>query len=112
MMGHAFLDANPDLWRLRVNSETGISAIREVSLVRVTPCLFPAALDARLDTAAMVDSIAPPGTYFLLCLLANRFDSGASRYRSYLAGVSRVLAQYTTPESIVALTSALLRRAS
>jgi hypothetical protein len=106
----AFLDANPDLWPFQINYETKVSAVRELSLVRVTPMLLPAALNARLDTARMVADVAPDGSYFVLCLLANRFDSGVIRYARYLAAVEAVLTQPATTDSLAELTSALLRR--
>ena len=104
-----FLDRNPDLWTFQRNSQTGRSAVRETSLIRKLPEFWRCAIDAGLDTATMIDNCGVPGTYFVLCLWANRFDAKLVRYAGYLSGVAQTMAVCDDDEQIVRLASRLLR---
>ena len=104
-----FLDRNPDLWTFQRNSKTGRSAVREISLVRKLPGLWEDAINADLDTAAMIENRYAPGTYFMLCLWANRFDAKLVRYTGYLSGVARTMTGCHDEEQISWLASRLLR---
>jgi hypothetical protein len=99
-----FLDANPDLWAFQIASDGGASAVRELRLVRRLDSLVEAAVRAGLDTARMVEAWWAPGTYFLTCLLANRFDGRQVRYNTYLNMLGLVLTgQWDTRTTIVAI---------
>ena len=99
-----FLDTNPDLWAFQIASDGGASAVRELRLVRRLDSLVEAAVRAGLDTARMVEAWWAPGTYFLTCLLANRFDGRQVRYNTYLNMLGLVLTgQWDTRTTIVAI---------
>lgn len=104
-----FLDRNPALWTFQRNSQNGRSAVRELALVRRLPDLWERAIDAELDAAALTDNIGAPGTYFVLCLWANRFDAKLLRYASYLSGVAQAFALSGSDEQVRYLASRLLR---
>lgn len=104
-----FLDRNPDLWIFQRNSQTGQSTVREISLVRRLPGLWRCAIDSGLDTAAMADKCGVQGTYFVLCLWANRFDAKLLRYAGYMSGVAQTLAICGDDELVASLASRLLR---
>lgn len=99
-----FLDANPELWAFQVASDGGASAVRELPLVRRMDSLVEAAVLAGLDTAQILEASWAPGTYFLTCLLANRFDGRQVRYNTYLNLLGHVLTgQWDTKTTIAAI---------
>jgi hypothetical protein len=49
-----------------------------------------------------------PGTYFVLCLWANRFDAKLVRYAVYLSGVAETFASSKGDDQIGRLASRLL----
>jgi len=70
---------------------TGLSCIRESDLIARHSWLFEHSISGGLDTAQMIDAVAPSGTYWLLCRWANLFDQGCFNYNQYLNGVSDIL---------------------
>jgi hypothetical protein len=84
-----FLDAH-DLWAFQTGAD-GAPLVREHHLVRDHSTLAASALAAGLDTAVMVDGIAPTDAYVNCCAAAARFDRGLMRYAEYLDLTSKIL---------------------
>lgn len=85
-----FLDKS-NLWDFQRRGD-GSSLVREEKVVRRLDGLADLAVRTGLDTAALVDSVAPSGSYADCLAVARLFDRGQVRYSVYLDLVSNVLA--------------------
>ncbi len=104
----SFLDS-ARLWCFQRNECSGDDLVRESATVRELDDLMIRALEAGLDTAALIDRLVGPGGYYLCCLLANRFDHGAFTYGTYLDAIRQVLRHRYDREWIAEATARLSR---
>jgi len=67
------------------------SLVREFEVVNEHRTLFHSVVRAGLDSAKVARLLIGRNGYFVLCLAANRFDSGLIRYAEYLRVVATAL---------------------
>jgi hypothetical protein len=91
-----FLDTSR-LWDFQRRSD-GSGMVREENVVRRHDRLAELAVRAGLDTAMLVDAIAPTDAYLLCCTVANLFDRRQITYATYLSLVSDLLVRADDPD--------------
>jgi len=90
-----FLDAN-SLWAFQTRSD-GTAMIREYHVIRQHNHLLEQAVAAKLDTAVLLDRLAPTDAYELCCTAASVFEHSKINYARYLDVVCIILTRANDP---------------